>query len=49
MEPSEIVGTIQRHDQNACPEEQHVRGLAEVEAAQSRDEQIAAGEVEEAL
>ncbi len=48
VKPPEIVGTIQRHDQDARPEGDDVRGLAQIEAADTTDEQIADGKIKEA-
>jgi hypothetical protein len=48
VEPSEIVGKIQRHDQDARPEHQHVRGLAQIEAADTTNQEVSDGKVEEA-
>jgi hypothetical protein len=36
-----------RHDQGARPEDEHVLGLAQVEAPGAADEQVADGQVEE--
>jgi hypothetical protein len=48
VELPEIVGTIQRHDQDARPEGDDVRGLAQIKAADTTDEQIADGKIKEA-
>jgi len=48
MEPSECTGKHQGHDQNARPEDEHVLGVAQIEAANMTDEQVADGKVEEA-
>jgi hypothetical protein len=48
VERSEIVSKIQRHDQDAGSEDEHVQNLAQVEAADTADEQVSHGKVEEA-
>lgn len=48
MEPSESVRRHQRYDQDARPEDEHVLGLAQIEVADTTDEQVADGKVEEA-
>lgn len=47
MEPSKSVGKHQRHDQDSGPKDEHVLGLAETEAANATNQQIADGKVEE--
>jgi ABC-type nickel/cobalt efflux system permease component RcnA len=48
VETSEDMGEHERHDQDACAEDEHVGGLAQIEAADAADEQVADGEIEEA-
>ena len=48
MEPSETVGKHERHDQDARPEDEHVPGRAQIEAADTTDEQVSDRKVEEA-
>jgi hypothetical protein len=48
MEPSEIMGKIQRHDHDACPEDEHMSRTAQIEATDTTDEQVADGKIEEA-
>jgi len=48
VEPSECVGEHERHDQDARPEDEHVLGLAQIEAADTADEHVADCKVEEA-
>ena len=48
VEPSEMVREIQRHKQDARPEDEHVQGFAQIEVADSTDEQVANGKIEEA-
>ena len=48
VEPSECTGKHERHDQDARPEDKHVPSLAQIEAADTADKQVADGKVEEA-
>jgi hypothetical protein len=48
VEPPEPVSEIQRHDQQARAQDKRVLGLAEIEAADTADKQVADGKVEEA-
>jgi hypothetical protein len=48
VEPPEPVGEIQRHDQYTRAQDKHVLGLAEIETADTADEQVADGKVEKA-
>ncbi len=48
MESPEPVGKIQRHKQYARPQNKHVRGLAEIEATHTTNEQVADGKIEQA-
>lgn len=48
VKTSEIVGTVQRHDQDACAENENVRRLAQIKTADTTDEQISDGEIEQA-
>ena len=48
VEASECAGKHQRHDQDAGSEREHVRVLAQVEAADATDEQVGDGKVEQA-
>jgi hypothetical protein len=48
VEPSESVREHERHDQDARPEDEHVPGVAQTEVADTTDEQVADGKVEEA-
>src|SRR5208282_3835015 len=48
VETSECAGKHERHDQEAGPECEHVRGFAQVEAADATDEQVGDGKVEQA-
>lgn len=48
MEPPENAGKHQRHDQNTRPEDEHVPGIAQIEVADTTNEQVADGKVEEA-
>jgi hypothetical protein len=47
VEPSECAGKHQRHNQYACSEDEHVAGAAQTEAADTTDEQVGDGKVEE--
>ncbi len=47
VELSERVGQHKRHDQDARAENEHVLGLAKIEAADTADEQVTNGEVKE--
>ena len=47
MEASECAGKHERHEQDARSEDEHVLGLAKVEAADPTDEQVADREVEQ--
>jgi len=48
VEPPEPVGEIQRHDQYARAQDEHVLGLAEIEAADTADKQVGDGKIEKA-
>jgi hypothetical protein len=48
MEWSKCVGQHERHDQYARRKDKHVPGITQIEAADTTDEQIADGKVEEA-
>ncbi len=48
MEPCERAGSHERHDEDACPEDERVLGLAQIKAAHATDKQVADGKVEEA-
>ncbi len=48
VETGEGVGQHERHDQDARAEDEHVLILAQIEAADATDEQVADGKVEEA-
>ncbi len=48
MEARESVGQHERHDEDACAEDEHVLGPAQIETADTADEQVANGKVEEA-
>jgi hypothetical protein len=41
VEPSEGTGKHERHGQDARPENEHVLGLVQIEAANTTDEQVA--------
>jgi len=47
VEATEYAGSHQRHEQNACPKDKHVPGIAQIEATHATDEQVGNGEVEE--
>ena len=42
------MGQHERHDQYTRPKDKHVPGITQIEAADTTDEQIADGKVEEA-
>lgn len=46
VETSECASGHQRHQQDTCPEDEHVLGLPQIEAADTTDEQVADGKVE---
>src|ERR1019366_10801289 len=48
VEPSECAGKHYRHDQDARPEDEHVLGLAQIETADTADEQVADSQIEKA-
>jgi hypothetical protein len=48
VELSEIVGKIERHDQDPRTEGEHMRRFAQIEVADTSDEQVADGKVEKA-
>jgi len=48
VEPTETVSKNERHDQDARPQDDPVQGLAQIEVADTTDEQVANGKVEEA-
>ena len=48
MEPSERAGKHERHDEDACPKDERVLGLAQIKAAHPTDKQVGDGKVEEA-
>ena len=47
MEPSERVGQHERHEQNARPQYEDMLGLTQIEAADTTDQQVADGKVEQ--
>ena len=47
MEEAECAGKHERHDQDASAEDEHVLSLAQIEAADATDEQVADCKVEE--
>ena len=46
MEPSERMGKLQRHRQDARPEHEHVQGVVKIKAAHPADEQVGNSKVE---
>ena len=48
MQRPKSMSEHQRHDQDARPEDNHVLGLAQIEAADSTDEQVGYDKIEEA-
>jgi hypothetical protein len=48
MERPKSMGEQYRHNQDARPEGEHMRGAAQIEAADPTDEQISNGEIEKA-
>jgi len=48
VEPSEPTGEHKRHNQDACPQDEHMLRVAQIEIADATNEQVADGKVEEA-
>src|SRR5450432_1180502 len=48
VEPTESTGQHDRHDRDACAEDERVARLAQIEVSDATDEQVADGQVEEA-
>ena len=48
VEASECAGQHERHEQNARAENKYMPGVAQVEAADTADEQVGDGKVEKA-
>jgi len=48
VKPSECVGKHERHDQDARPQDEDVLRLAQIETADTTDQQVADGKVEQA-